>query len=127
MIETQTADLPGAVLDHQHQILVALELRHEVDRRVLPPIDLALRERRRGGRGVLHEIPYDAVDIDHLGTGAEARAAGSPRDVVEIFFEDNALTGDPFGRNEFEGSRADRSLTCSKALVCANRSGMIEQ
>src|ERR1700751_3365630 len=102
MVEPQAADLAGAVLDRDYQILVAFELGDKVDRRVFPPIDLALRERRRGGRGILHEIPYYAVDIDHLGTGAEARFSVRARDIIRVFLENDALTGYALGHHEFE-------------------------
>src|SRR5690348_16569666 len=110
MVEAEAADLAGAVLDCDYQILVALELRDEIDRRVLPPIDLALRQRRRGGGRILHEIPHDAVDIDHFGTGAEAGLAVRARHVIGVFLEYDALTGYALGRHEFKRPGADGLL-----------------
>src|SRR3954466_745503 len=108
MVEAEAPDLAGAVLDRDYQILVAFELRDKVDRRVFPPVDLALRERRRGGGGILHEIPYDAVDIDHFGTGAEARFSVRARDIIRVLLENDALAGYALGRHEFEWPGADR-------------------
>src|SRR6516162_8456673 len=99
MVEAEATDLTGAVLDGDYQILVALELRDEVDRRVFPPVDLALRECRRGGRRILHEIPHDAVDINDFGTGAEARLAVRARHIIRVLFEDDALAGYALGRH----------------------------
>src|SRR6266851_2783260 len=91
MVEAQTADLAGAVLDCHDQSLVALQLRHQVDRRVLPPIDLALLQGRRRGAGVGQEIPHDPVEIDNLGPGVEAWLAVLARHVIRVFLEQGAL------------------------------------
>src|SRR5437868_6024400 len=116
MVEPEATDLTGAVLDRDYQILVAFELRDKVDRRVFPPIDLALRERRGCGGGILHEIPHDAVDIDHFGTGAEARLSVRTRDIVRVFLENDALAGYALGRHEFEWPGADCLLYLLKRV-----------
>jgi hypothetical protein len=36
MVEPEAADLAGAVLDRDYQILIAFELRDKIDRRVFP-------------------------------------------------------------------------------------------
>src|SRR6202040_4207823 len=107
MVEPEATDLASAVLDRDYQVLVAFELRDKVDRRVFPPIDLALRERRRGGGRILHEIPNYAVDIDHLGTGAKARLSVGARDIFRVLLENDALAGYALGRHEFEWPGAD--------------------
>src|SRR5207244_3633307 len=66
MDEAQTADLASAVLDRHDQSLVALQLRHQVDRRVLPPIALALLQGRCRGARVGHKIPHRPLEIDDL-------------------------------------------------------------
>src|SRR5271165_4466169 len=116
MVEPETANLAGAVLDRDYQILVAFELRDKVDRRVFPPVDLALRERRRGSGRILHEIPYDAVDIDHLGTGAKARLAVRARDIFRVLLENDALAGYALGGDEFEWAGADCFLYLLKRV-----------
>src|SRR6516162_7772688 len=116
MVESEAADLPGAVLDRDYQIRTAFELRDKVDRRVFPPIDLALRERRRGGRGILHEIPHYAVDIDHLGTGAEAWFSVRARDIIRVLLENDALAGYALGRHEFEWPGANCLLDLLKSV-----------
>src|SRR5271155_1355205 len=116
MVEPKATDLAGAVLDRDDQILVALELRDKINRRVFPPIDLALRERRRGGGGILHEIPYYAVDVNHLGTGAEARFSFRARDIIRVFLENDALAGYALGRHEFEWPGADCLLNLLKGV-----------
>ena len=118
---------PVRSLTVDDELLVALELRHKVDRRVLPPIDLALLQRRRGGTGVGHEIPHDAVEIDDLRPGVEARLAVRARHVVGILLEDDALPGHALGGDEFERAAADRFRDLLKASVLASRSGMIAQ
>src|SRR5438270_12713689 len=110
MVEAEAADLAGAVLHCYYQVLVALELRDEIDRRVLPPIDLALRQRRRGGGRILHEVPHDTIDIDHFGTGAEARLPVRARHVIGVLFEYDALAGYALGRHEFKRPGADGLL-----------------
>ena len=116
MVEPEATDLARAVFDCDYQILVAFELRDKVDRRVFPPVDLALRERRRGGRGILHEIPHDAIDIDHLGTGAEARFSVGARDIIRVLLENDALAGYALGRHEFEWPGADCLLYLLKGV-----------
>src|SRR3954451_17038127 len=116
MVEPEATDLAGAVLDRDYQITVAFELRDEVDRRVFPPVDLALRERRGCSRGILHEIPYDAVDIDHFGTGAEARFSVRARDIIRVLRENDALAGYARGRHEFEWPGADCLLDLLKRV-----------
>src|SRR5260370_2813992 len=116
MVEPKATAVAGAVLDRDSQFLVASELRDKIDRRVFPPIDLALRERRRGSRGILHEIPYYAVDIDHLGTGAEARFSVRARDIIRVLLESDALAGYALGRHEFEWSVADSLLDLLKRV-----------
>src|ERR1700741_2172890 len=116
MVEPEATDLTRAVLDRDYQILVAFELRDKVDRRVFPPVDLALRQRRRGSRGVLHEIQYYAVDIHDLGTGAEARFCVGARDIIRIFLENDPLGRYALGRHEFEWPGADCLLYLLKGI-----------
>src|ERR1700722_10460584 len=116
MVEPEATDLASAVLDRDYQILIAFELRDKVNRGVFPPIDLALRERRRGGRRILHEIPYYAVDINHLGTGAETRFPVRARDIIRVLLENDALAGYALGRHEFEWSGADCLLYLLKGV-----------
>ncbi len=107
MVEAQTADFPGAILHCQRQVLVALELRHEVDRRVLPPVDLALRQCRRCSGRVGNEVPHNAIDVDDLRTGIEARLAVLARNVFVVLLIDDTLAGNTLGRDELEGAAAD--------------------
>src|ERR1700731_4408414 len=116
MVEPEAPNLAGAVLDRDYQILIAFELRDKVNRGVFPPIDPALRERRRGGRRILHEIPYYAVDINHLGTGAEARFSVRARDIIRVLLENDALAGYALGRHEFEWPGADCLLYLLKRV-----------
>ena len=110
MIEPQADDLAGAVLYGDNEVFVGLQLRHEIDRRVLPPIDLALLQRRSRSARVGHEVPHDPVDIDDLGSGVEARLAILARYVIRVLLEHDALAGHALRSDEFERAAADRLL-----------------
>ena len=108
MIEAQAADFAGAVLHRQCQVLAALELRHEIDGRILPPVDLTLRQCRRCGGRIGNEIPHHTIDIDDLRTGIETRLAVLARHIFVVLHIDDTLAGNALRRDELEWAAADR-------------------
>ena len=79
---------------------------HEVGNRVLPPVDLAVLQRRGGGRGVRHHLPFDAIDRDALAAG-EPRTGLLARHIAGEFLEHGAVARDPFVAHEAHRPAAD--------------------
>ena len=74
VIDPERADIAQRVGDVHVDAAVLLQQRHEVGGRVLPPIDLAVLQRRRLGGVVGHDQPLDAVE--HHALAARQPLAG---------------------------------------------------
>ena len=83
-----------------------LQQRHQVGQRRLPPVDLAVLQRGRGGAGVRQDVPLDPVEGDPLAAGQPVRRLG-PRDVVGEFLECRRRAGHPFVALEAHRAGAD--------------------
>ncbi len=83
VVDAERADVAERVGDVDVEVAVALEQRHQVGDRVLPPIDLAVLQRGRLGGVVRQDQPLDAVEHHALAAGEPVgrlrRAARSRR------------------------------------------------
>ncbi|GJD96138.1 hypothetical protein OCOJLMKI_3356 [Methylobacterium iners] len=69
VVHPEGADIAKRIGDVDGDVQRALERRHEVGERVLPPVDFAILEGTQGGRWVRHDDPLDPVDLHLLGPG----------------------------------------------------------
>ena len=83
---------------------VLLDLRHEVDRRDLPPVHLARRQRGGGGRRVGDVAPDDLVEVDLLAPGRSARRLVA-RHVVGVLHVHDLVARLPLVLHEAERPR----------------------
>jgi len=72
VVKPQAGDLARAVLHRHRHVLVRLDLRHQIEARIFPPVDLAPLQGGRDSGGIRDERPYNAVDVHHLRPGIEA-------------------------------------------------------
>ena len=107
VIQSHARDLAGRVLGENVDVGVLLEQRHEVLRRVLPPIHLVVLQRARRRRGIGDHVPLDAVEVDDLGSGRPVRRATLARLVVSEPVVDHLRSHNPFLRVEPEWPAAD--------------------
>src|SRR5258706_5140567 len=61
MIHAEAADVAQRILDVDRDIAVLAEQWHQVGNRVLPPVDFAVLQCRRGGRRIRHDDPFYAL------------------------------------------------------------------
>ena len=84
---------------------VLLDLRYEVDRRDLPPVHLARRQRGGGGRRIGDVAPDDLVEMDLLAPGRSARRLVA-RHVVGVLHIDDLVARLPLVLHEAERPRS---------------------
>src|SRR5262245_21717859 len=107
MVRTDPTLVAYRVVRDDGDVRVLLDLRNEVERRLLPHVDLAGLDGRSGGSGVGNVTQDDAVDIHAL-------AAGGPtwrlvaRDVLLVADIDDLVAGLPLLFHELVGTRPDR-------------------
>src|SRR5262245_5128544 len=91
------------IRDERRQGGIGLDPRDEVERRVLPPVDLAGVESRARGGGIRNVAPHDTIDVDDLAARRSARLllAG---DVIGVLHVDNLVAGLPLVLAELERS-----------------------
>src|SRR5215212_1190382 len=106
VVHAEGADVAERIGDVDRDVAVLPEHRHEVGDRVLPPIDLAVLQRRRGRSGIGHDDPLDAVD-HHLLAAGERRRRRLARHVVGELLEHRLCARNPFALGELHRSRAD--------------------
>ena len=80
--------------------------RDEVERRVLPPVDLAGAERRGGGGVIGYVEPFDAVDLGDLAAGGPVRRFPA-RHIIGVPDVDDLVARAELALDEFERARAD--------------------
>ena len=105
VVHPEGADVPERVGDVDGHVAVALQRRHQVGDGVLPPVDLAVLERGRGGRRVGHDVPLDAVHAHALGAGKPGAGVGA-RLVAGEALEGGAGAGHPVAAHEAHGAAA---------------------
>src|SRR5437879_3821821 len=88
---------------------VRLDLRQEVERRVLPPVDLARLQRGVGGGVIRHVAPDDTIQVPDLAAGGTARLLLT-RPVVRGLHVDDLGSRLPLVFHELERAGADRLL-----------------
>ena len=106
VVHAERADVAERIGDVDLDVLVLLEHRHEIGDRRFPPVDLAVLQRRRGGGGIGHDHPLDAVD-PHLLAAGEPGGRLVARLIVGELLEYRLGARHPFGARELHGSAAD--------------------
>ena len=109
-VEDPSADGAEGVGPAHHHIAGAFERGGEIVRRVLPPLHLAIAQRRGGGAAIGHDDPFDAVEEDPLRPGGPAGLAVRARDVVRVAGIGHAGAADALIGQEAEGAAADMLL-----------------
>ena len=133
MVEPQAADRARRVLVLQHQPVVALQSRDQINRRVLPPVDLVVHQRRHRRRRIRHDRPHHAVEMRHLRPGGKAvRAARRPRHIIRIALHHDARARNPLIGLELERPAANHlgNLTVGVGLgdpLRHHRRGVLRQ
>src|SRR5437763_15047533 len=100
-VRPQPALTPERINEECPKVWVLFDLWDEVERRFLPPIDLARRESFRGIPRVRHVPPDDLIDIGSLAAGRTARRLFA-RDIIRVPQIDRLFARLPVARREFE-------------------------
>src|SRR5215468_1836034 len=107
MVRSKPALCPERIGDERSESRVLRDLLNEVERRLLPPIDLTRREGLRGCIGVRDVAPDHLVEVGLLAAGRPARWLMT-RDVAGIADVDGLFARLPFVLNELERAGAHR-------------------
>ena len=69
MVEAEGTDIAQWIGDVHADIAVAPQGWDQVRQRGFPPVNFAIHQRRRSGRRVRHDDPFNTINIDALATG----------------------------------------------------------
>ena len=84
---------PVRIQQVDDDVLVGREQRAQFRRRLFPPVDLALLQGRRRGRGVGDDPPFDAIEEHTLRPGGQADGAIGPRLIGCVTLIDDQTAG----------------------------------
>jgi hypothetical protein len=73
LIQDQPRNAAPGLVYLQCEVLVGRKLRQQIGKRLLPPVNLIVLQRRTRGCGVRNDMPDDAGEICLLGAGSPDR------------------------------------------------------